>query len=65
MKAEISDSKEGGQSSTSPDGKAKKGGNLVGKIMNMATSDLNNITGGRNFLTLGNVNFDSNVGVSG
>ncbi|EKM51019.1 uncharacterized protein PHACADRAFT_177708 [Phanerochaete carnosa HHB-10118-sp] len=36
-------------------GKAKQGGtsgNIVGKIMTMATSDLNNITDGRNFLTL-------------
>ena len=30
-----------------------KDGNIVGKIMNMATSDLNNITGGRNFQALG------------
>ena len=35
------------------DAQGGKGGNIVGKIMNMATSDLNNITGGRNFLLLG------------
>ncbi|KIP07615.1 hypothetical protein PHLGIDRAFT_413728 [Phlebiopsis gigantea 11061_1 CR5-6] len=31
---------------------SENGGNFVGRIMTMATGDLNNITGGRNFLTL-------------
>ena len=35
------------------DARGGKSGNVVGKIMTMATSDLNNITGGRNFLLLG------------
>ena len=32
--------------------------NIVGKIMNMATADLDNITGGRNFLSLCTVSFN-------
>lgn len=32
---------------------AKKGNNLVGRINNLVTSDLDNITGGRDFLFLG------------
>lgn len=36
---------------------SKKGSNLVGKINNLVTSDLDNITGGRDFLFLGELSF--------
>ena len=60
VKADTSDSKAAPDQSSAISGntqnkhvedgpRGSKGGNIVGRIMNMATSDLNNITGGRNF----------------
>lgn len=39
-------------------GKAGQGDHIVGKIMNMATSDLANIVGGRNVVLLGDISSD-------
>lgn len=52
VKAEASERPAAGDDQNDGPPAADKGGNFVGKIMNMATADLNNITGGRNFLTL-------------
>ncbi|EKM51055.1 uncharacterized protein PHACADRAFT_128771 [Phanerochaete carnosa HHB-10118-sp] len=46
----TSESDSQGQADKAKEG--EKSDNIVGKIMTMATSDLNNITGGRNFLLL-------------
>lgn len=53
-KAEVSGSQGSDQPGESQKAKkSDKANHFVGKVMNMATSDLNNITGGRNTLLIG------------
>jgi len=69
LKADVTDDKSiaDDSSSTKDVPKEKDGANLIGKINNLVTSDLNNITEGRDFLVVGEpscyimMRFKSNV----